>query len=67
MYFEDLHGLVTMEGHGVYVWTAYLVTIVVIAAALIGPLLRRKRLLKQLAAELKRTQGVPHGSTVGGP
>ncbi len=56
MYFDSLHALLTMEGHGVYVWTAYLLTIVVIAAALLGPLRRRKRFLLQLAAELKRAQ-----------
>ncbi len=59
MYFDNLHALLTMEGHGVYVWAAYLFTMVVIAAALLGPLRRRKRFLRQLAAELKRAQGAP--------
>jgi heme exporter protein D len=59
MYFDSLHALLTMEGHGVYVWTAYLLTIVVIAAAMLSPLRRRKRFLLQLAAELERAQRAP--------
>ena len=62
MYFDSLHALLTMDGHGVYVWSAYLVTIVVIATTLLAPRYRRKRLLQQLAAELKRTKG-PHGAS----
>ena len=58
MYFDSLHSLLIMDGHGVYVWTAYLVTIVLIAAVLLAPLRRRKRLLLQLAAELKRARGM---------
>jgi heme exporter protein D len=58
MYFDSPHALLTMDGHGVYVWTAYLVTVVVIAAVLLAPVRRRKRFLLQLAAELKRKQGM---------
>lgn len=57
MYFDDLEAVLTMGGHGSYVWAAYLVTLAVIALALIIPVRRRKRFLLQLAAELKRTQG----------
>jgi len=56
MYFESLHALFTMEGHGAYVWAAYLVTILVIVAVLIAPVRRRKRFLLQLAGELKRSK-----------
>ena len=59
MYFDSLHALLVMEGHGVYVWMAYLVTVVVIAAVLIVPLRRRQRFLVRLAAELRRAQAVP--------
>ena len=62
MYFGSLHELLTMEGHGVYVWTAYLVTTTVIAAALLVPLRRRRRFLLQLAAELKRAKSAPGSS-----
>jgi heme exporter protein D len=59
MYFDSLHALLTMEGHGVYVWTAYGVTTMVIAAVLFFPLHRRRRFLLRLAAEQKRAQGAP--------
>jgi heme exporter protein D len=62
MYFDSLHALLTMDGHGAYVWTAYLVTLVVIAAVLLAPLRRRQRCLRGLAAELRRAQAVAGGS-----
>ena len=63
MYFDSLQSLLTMGGHGVYVWTAYLVTAAVIAATLLAPRYRRKRFLQQLAAELKRAKGAAGVST----
>ena len=59
MYFDGLHALLTMGGHGLYVWSAYLVTIAVIATMLLVPRFRHKRLLHQLMAELKRTRNAP--------
>lgn len=56
MYFDSFQALLTMNGHGIYVWPAYLVTIVVITALLIAPTRRRSRVLRQLAGELKRAQ-----------
>jgi heme exporter protein D len=59
MYFDSLHALLTMDGHGVYVWSAYLVTIAVIAVTLLAPRFRHKRLLQQLPGELKRARSAP--------
>ncbi|MEZ5573351.1 MAG: heme exporter protein CcmD [Halioglobus sp.] len=56
MYFDSLHAVLTMEGHGAYVWTAYLVSVTVIVLVLIAPLRRRRRTLAQLAGELRRNQ-----------
>ena len=56
MYFDSFQALLTMNGHGIYVWSAYLITIVVIMAVLIAPVRRSNRLLEQLAAELRRTE-----------
>jgi heme exporter protein D len=56
MYFDSFQALLTMNGHGIYVWPAYLITIVVIIAVLVAPVRRANRLLKQLAAELRRTE-----------
>jgi heme exporter protein D len=56
MYFDSLQALLVMDGHGAYVWTAYIVSIAVIAVALIMPMRRRKAFLLQLSAERKRAQ-----------
>jgi heme exporter protein D len=57
MYFDSLHAVLAMEGHGVYVWLAYGMTLAVIAAVIIAPLRRRHRLLQQLAMEQRRSRG----------
>jgi len=57
MYFDNLQALMLMDGHGFYVWTAYLVTCLVIVAMLAVPARRRRRLLLQLAGEQKRARG----------
>ena len=59
MYFDSLHSVVVMEGHGVYVWAAYAVTVLVVVATLAIPVRRQKRLLGQLAAEDRRARGAP--------
>jgi heme exporter protein D len=57
MYFDSLHAVLAMEGHGVYVWLAYGMTLAVIAAVIIAPLRRRHRLLQQVAMEQRRSRG----------
>ena len=57
MYFDSLHAALHMDGHGFYVWSAYAVTFVTLTATVIAPVLRRRRFLRQLAAQIKRTQG----------
>ena len=59
MYFDSLQAVMQMEGHGIYVWTAYLVTTLVIVATLAAPLRRKNRVLQRLSGELKRAQGAP--------
>lgn len=59
MYFDSLQSILVMEGHGVYVWAAYAVTVLVVIAALAIPVRRQKRLLGQLAAEARRARGAP--------
>lgn len=63
MYFDSLQALLVMDGHGAYVWTAYAVSIAVIAVALLVPMRRRKTFLLQLSAERKRAQP---GNAAGG-
>ncbi|MFT4520450.1 MAG: heme exporter protein D [Halioglobus sp.] len=59
MYFESVEALINMDGHGIYVWPAYIITIGVVIAILIAPIRRRRQILSQLASELKRQQGSP--------
>jgi heme exporter protein D len=51
MYFDSLQGLLMMNGHGMYVWSAYLAAIAIIMTLLVVPMRRRARLLQQLARE----------------
>ena len=62
MYFDSLDAVLAMDGHGAFVWSAYLLTAVVIAVMFIAPRRRQKRFLRQLAGELKRNSGVPAGT-----
>lgn len=59
MYFDSLQSLFFMDGHGVYVWPAYAVTVLVIVGLLVVPLRSRKRFLSQLKGEMKRGRGGP--------
>lgn len=56
MYFDSIEAMMTMDGHGIYVWPAYLITIAVIAFILLSPQRRQRRILTQRAQELRREQ-----------
>lgn len=59
LYFRSVDALLDMEGHGAFVWSAYLITTLVVLAMLLLPLRRKRRFLRQLAGELKRREGSP--------
>ena len=61
MYFDSFAALLTMDGHGAFVWSAYLITLLVIAAMLLLPLRRQRTELRRLGGELRRRQGAPGG------
>lgn len=54
MYFDSLHALLDMDGHGVYVWTAYAVAVLVIAWLMVAPFRRRWRLMSAIRAGQRR-------------
>ncbi|MEH6593620.1 MAG: heme exporter protein CcmD [Halioglobus sp.] len=56
MYFDSIAGALTMDGHGAFVWSAYLITTVAIALILFLPRRRERQFLKQLAGDLRRQQ-----------
>lgn len=59
MYFDSIGALLQMDGHGIYVWAAYGITLAVIVFILLSPARRKKHFLRQLAGELRRSQGAP--------
>lgn len=59
MYFDSLGAMLHMDGHGSYVWSAYLITLIVLAMLLLVPRRRQRRILQQLDGELRRRQGTP--------
>ena len=62
MYFDTLDAALVMDGHGVFVWTAYAMCALVIAVLLIAPLQRRRALLRQVARDLRRQQAHTEGT-----
>ena len=56
MYFDTVQAALSMDGHGSFVWVAYLVTLFIISAILLLPTLRKRRLLRRVATELARQE-----------
>jgi heme exporter protein D len=59
MYFDSLEALIHMDGHGLFVWSAYAVAALVIVWLLVAPLRRRRRLLAEIAAARRRGPARP--------
>ncbi|MDO8860882.1 heme exporter protein CcmD [Haliea sp. E1-2-M8] len=62
MYFETLAAALQMDGHGAFVWSAYLITLGVIAFILYAPKRREKRFLRQLEGQIRRSGGQVAGA-----
>lgn len=54
MVFANLDELLTMGGHGPYVWAAYLVTVAGLVALVLMPLLAHGRQLREIARRARR-------------
>ena len=54
--FDNVSGMLHMAGHGIYVWTAVLVTLALIAWLIINPLLQRRHVIKEIAQDVAREQ-----------
>ncbi len=50
----DLQNFFAMGGYAFYVWTAYAICFIVLAVNLMLPIVRRKKLLRELALKQKR-------------
>lgn len=65
MYFESLQAALAMEGHGPYVWSAYVLTILILALVLRAPLRQQGRLLLELRAQQRREESAASARTEG--
>ena len=52
--FESLNDFIQMGGHGYYVWSAYLISLIALAWLVISPLVRRKQFMKEIARQQQR-------------
>lgn len=54
MYFDSFSEALFMAGHGAYVWGAYGLSLSVLGFLLLSPVLRQRRLMRELRGELRR-------------
>lgn len=57
MYFDSFSALLHMDGHGAFVWAAYGITLAVIVALVVSPLLKQRRFFIIQRMQLRRDQG----------
>ncbi len=62
MYFESMAAALQMDGHGAFVWSAYLITLGAIVLILYAPRRREKRFLRQLEGQIRRSGGKAPGA-----
>jgi len=55
MYFDSLAAALQMDGHGAFVWSAYLITLGVVVFILYAPRRRERRFLRQLEGQIRRS------------
>jgi len=60
--FDNVSQLLNMAGHGIYVWTAVLVTLALVAWLIINPLLQCRDVFKEIAQEVSREQLRQHAN-----
>ena len=56
MYFESIQQLIVMDGHGIYVWSAFGITIVVMLGLFFKPLCQVKQEFKNIQLHIKLQQ-----------
>ena len=54
MYFASFQDLLAMDGHGIYVWSAVILSLLVLVWLIVVPLLSRRALLKDIARDVLR-------------
>ena len=56
MYFDSLQALLVMNGHGAFVWSAVLISVLLMASQVIIPMLRTRRFYAQQLQQMRRDQ-----------
>ena len=56
MYFASFSDFIAMGNHGLYVWSAYGISLLVLGINVAGPLLARRRYLQDEARRLRREE-----------
>jgi len=54
--FDNFAGFLAMNGHGPYVWAAYGVALLVLAALVAAPVMRQKRLRREFGRQLRQEE-----------
>lgn len=54
MYFDSLQALMEMDGHGLFVWSAYGISLIVLGVLVVAPYRRQRRLLAAIRAGQRR-------------
>ena len=58
MQFDSLSAFMAMDGHGVFVWSVYAISLLVMIGLLVAPLRKNKKFFSEQAMLLKREQRV---------
>lgn len=56
MYFDSFSDFIAMGGHGLYVWLAYGIALVVVSFNVLSPILRKQKFMAEYQRRLKREQ-----------
>lgn len=56
MYFDSIQQLIFMDGHGIYVWSAFSISLVVMIGLMIKPLRQKKQAFKNIQLQIKLQQ-----------
>ncbi len=54
MYFDSLAQVIQMDGHRAFVWSAYAISLAVLAILLVAPWRRSRRLQREIRGEIRR-------------
>lgn len=65
MHFHSWADFWAMGGYAGFVWGSYAVTALLLGGVVVGPILRRRALLRELRAQVRRRQRAQTGGEVG--